>query len=175
MNKKLAVALIGGSGAVGRELILQLNKLPHFEHIRIFTRRILPEWNPLLNAPNSKLKIHQFKSLDGMKSWDHNLLHGIDSCFCCMGGRTGRGVTEFYKTDYTYYVEFAELAKLSGVPHYSLISSRSVSSNSRFLYMRVKGQANDAILKLGLPLQILLQTRGRSPHRPPPRTCLVPE
>ena len=86
-----------------------------------------------------------------MKSWDHNLLHGIDSCFCCMGGRTGRGVTEFYKTDYTYYVEFAELAKLSGVPHYSLISSRSVSSNSRFLYMRVKGQANDAILKLGLP------------------------
>ena len=151
MERKLNVAMVGGSGACGRELISQIIKNSRFSKVKVFTRRILPEWEPLLKDPNSKLEIHKVDSLDGMKGWDPKLMDKVDTCFCCLGGRTKTGDAEFYKTDYTYYVEFGEYAKAAGVPHYSIISSSSASPTSWFYYFKVKGMAEEAIKKIGFP------------------------
>lgn len=151
MEKKLSAAIIGASGATGRELVLALNDSSYFSKIIIFTRRILPEWEPLMKEAVTKLEVHKVDSLDGMKTWDKKLITGVDTCFCCMGGRTKNGDDLFYKTDYTYVVEFAELAKMAGVPHYSAISTIGASATSWFHYLKVKGQADETLQKLGLP------------------------
>ena len=138
MERKLKVAIIGGSGACGRELILHMNGSDYFGTIIIFTRRILPEWEPLISAPNSKLVIHQRETLDNMKDWDKELIKDVDTCFCCIGGRSGNGKEQFITSDYTYPLEFAQYTKDAGVPHYSIISTKSASSTSCFTYFKVK-------------------------------------
>eukprot|EP00826_Nyctotherus_ovalis_P032095 TRINITY_DN2591_c0_g1_i1.p1 TRINITY_DN2591_c0_g1~~TRINITY_DN2591_c0_g1_i1.p1 ORF type:complete len:226 (+),score=67.69 TRINITY_DN2591_c0_g1_i1:54-731(+) len=152
MEKKLAGAIVGASGACGRELVLELNKSPYYNKIIVFTRRILPEWEPLLKESPSKLVVHKVDTFDNLKTWDKELIKGVDTCFCCLGGRTKNGAAEFYKTDYTYYVDFGEYANAATVPHYSFISSKGASSKSWFSYMKVKGQAEEAIQKIGFPL-----------------------
>ena len=151
MERKLSVAIVGGSGACGRELIIELNKNPSIGKIIIFTRRILPEWETFLAEPNTKLNIQKVETLDNMRSWSLKLIEGVDTSFCCLGGRTKNGDAEFYKTDYTYYVEFAEYSKAAGVPHFSVISSKGADTSSWFYYFKVKGQADEAIMKLGFP------------------------
>eukprot|EP00826_Nyctotherus_ovalis_P017343 TRINITY_DN15106_c0_g2_i3.p2 TRINITY_DN15106_c0_g2~~TRINITY_DN15106_c0_g2_i3.p2 ORF type:complete len:154 (+),score=32.90 TRINITY_DN15106_c0_g2_i3:84-545(+) len=60
-------------------------------------------------------------------------------------------IRDSYKTDYTYFVDFGEYAKAADVPHYSVVSSAGASSTSCFTYLKVKGQADEAIQKLGFP------------------------
>jgi len=151
MEKKLSAAIIGASGACGRELVLELQKSTYFNKIIVFTRRILPEWEPLLKEPNPKLQIHKVDSLDNIKTWDKKLVEGVDTCFCCIGGRTKNGDAEFYKTDFTYFVDFGKYAHEAKVPHYSVISSKGASATSWFTYLKVKGQADEAIQKIGFP------------------------
>ncbi len=149
MDRQLSVAIIGGSGACGRELVPRLASNPRFKKIRIFTRRVLDEWKTMPNR--DKLEIVTIPSPDGMKDWDKTRLEGMDTCFCCVGGRTKDGITAFRKTDYDYYVEFGQLAKAAGVPHYSVVSTMGASSSSWFKYLRVKGLAEEAIKGLGMP------------------------
>ena len=74
-----------------------------------------------------------------------------DSLFCCLGSRVNKGETEFKKVDYNYVVGSAKLASLLSIFHYSVISTKAAHAKSLFLYLRVKGQADDDILKIDLP------------------------
>ncbi len=109
---------------------------------------MLEEWSKLEHP--EKFQFVHVDSLDGMKAWDPKQFEGFDTFFCCLGGRTKDGKAQFYKSDFTYFVEFGELAKIAHVPHYSLISSAGASPSSWFQYFKVKGLAEVAIQKLGL-------------------------
>lgn len=65
---------------------------------------------------------------------------GVDTVFCCLGSQTKHGKEAFIKTDKTYPLWIADIAKANGIKHYSLISSIGASSGSWFLYPRTKGE-----------------------------------
>ena len=59
------------------------------------------------------------------------------------------------KTDYEYPVGFAKLAKKVGAETYVLTSSAGTDPNAYSLYMKVKGEAERDIEKVGLPHLII--------------------
>ena len=60
-NKKLKAIVIGGTGAVGRELVDELLKSLEYDLITIFVRRIIDRWEKLTPEQTKKLKIVKIK------------------------------------------------------------------------------------------------------------------
>ena len=77
-------------------------------------------------------------------------LSGYDAFLCALGSRVKNGEETFRKVDYQYPINFARLAKQSGVPYYGLCSSIGAKANSWFLYMKVKGEVERDIATIGL-------------------------
>lgn len=159
--KNLHAMIIGGSGAVGREIIDLLIKSPNYSSITIFTRRKLARWESYSNTESQKLDIIEIASLDEvlLKSENENFSElktkyfqnkSYDTVFCCLGSRVRMGDEEFKKVDFTFVVNAAKLAAFLKVPHFSVVSSKAANASSWFLYLRVKGQADEEVLKQDL-------------------------
>lgn len=148
-NNPLRTALvIGSTGMVGRELIKQLCESSEFEQVISFVRRSS-------GFSHSKLQEHVV-NFDQPESWKE-LLKG-DVLFSCMGttlAAAGSKASQ-YKVDYTYQYETARMAAENNVPVYVLVSSTGANANSALFYPKIKGQLDEAALKLGFKsVQIL--------------------
>ena len=148
-NNPLHTALvIGSTGMVGRELIKQLCESSEFEQVISFVRRSSGFSHP-------KLQEHVV-DFDQPESWKE-LLKG-DVLFSCMGttlAAAGSKASQ-YKVDYTYQYETARMAAENNVPVYVLVSSTGANANSALFYPKIKGQLDEAALKLGFKsVQIL--------------------
>lgn len=148
-NNPLHTALvIGSTGMVGRELIKQLCESSEFEQVISFVRRSS-------GFSHSKLQEHVV-NFDQPESWKE-LLKG-DVLFSCMGttlAAAGSKASQ-YKVDYTYQYETARMAAENNVPVYVLVSSTGANANSALFYPKIKGQLDEAALKLGFKsVQIL--------------------
>lgn len=148
-NNPLHTALvIGSTGMVGRELIKQLCESSEFEQVISFVRRSSGFSHP-------KLQEHVV-NFDQPESWKE-LLKG-DVLFSCMGttlAAAGSKASQ-YKVDYTYQYETARMAAENNVPVYVLVSSTGANANSALFYPKIKGQLDEAALKLGFKsVQIL--------------------
>mgnify|MGYP001807138510 CR=1 FL=1 len=66
-----------------------------------------------------------------------------------MGTRVKVGEEEFKKVDLIYPTEFAKLGKRCGGKYYGLLSSMGAKQNSMLLYMRTKGQCEEAVKATG--------------------------
>ena len=78
-------------------------------------------------------------------------LQGYHGFLCTLGSRTKYGKQEFVKVDYTYPLEFAKVAVDLQIPYFGLLSSVGASASSWFLYMKTKGEIENAITALKLP------------------------
>lgn len=151
-NKKLKAIVIGGTGAVGRELVDELLKSLEYDLITIFVRRIIDRWEKLTPEQTKKLKIVKVENLDFLGETKEELakrFEGVqyDVLFNCLGSRVGRGDEEFKKVDYTYVVQSCEVCEKMGINHYSNCSAAQTNKNSWFTYMKVKGEAEEEIQK----------------------------
>ena len=90
------------------------------------------------------------ETFDDLQSLKEELA-GYHAFICTLGTRTKVGEAEFTKVDLTYPLEFAKLGRELGVPHYLLLTSMGANFKSLFLYMRVKGQVEEAIKQLRFP------------------------
>jgi len=154
--RKLNALIIGGSGAVGREIIDILVKSSFYNLITIPTRRVIPKWESYSEEEKRKLDIFQVNSLDDIltpekfeeiKDRYFSKNKDYDTVFCCLGSRVKEGEAQFRKVDFEYVVNAAKLANYLKIPHYSIVSSKGASPSSWFLYLKVKGQADVEILK----------------------------
>jgi len=59
---------------------------------------------------------------------------------------------EQWKIDYDYQYQFAKAARENQVKNYVLVSSQGASAKSRVFYTKMKGQLEDAVIKLQFPL-----------------------
>lgn len=78
--------------------------------------------------------------------------HGeIDVVFCAHGTTKAQAGTDenFIHIDKDMVVEMARQAKAAGVKHFSLVSAGMASADSKFLYMRTKGETIEEIKALG--------------------------
>jgi uncharacterized protein YbjT (DUF2867 family) len=146
--KKTAL-IIGASGLVGHELLVQLLDHPEFEKVRIFVRRTTGIVHPKLEE--------QIIDFDRTESWK-TLVKG-DVLFSILGttSKTAKTKENQYRVDFTYQYEFAKAASENGVPAYLLVSSMGANPKSLVFYSRMKGELEDAVAKL--PFQKLFIIR----------------
>jgi oxidoreductase len=153
----LKALVIGATGATGRELTDILLVSQHFKEVYVLARRKIDRWENLKDAEKNKLKIIMCEDLSILSKEKDEieksiiLPNHINSLFCCLGSRTGKGKDEFTKVDYEYVVNSASLCEKFNIPHFSLISTKGANSNSFLMYFKVKGQADDDCKTKNIP------------------------
>ncbi|MDP3433936.1 MAG: NAD(P)H-binding protein [Bacteroidota bacterium] len=132
--------VIGASGLVGQQLVVQLLAHPEFEKVRSFVRR--PS-----GISHSKLEEIQI-DFDLPESWKHQVQG--DVLFSTLGTtiKTAKTKENQYRVDFTYQYEFAKAAAENGVGAFVLVSSMGADSKSSVFYSRIKGELEEVVSKL---------------------------
>ncbi len=76
-----------------------------------------------------------------------------DDVFCCLGTTMKKAGSKaaFRKVDEEYVVSLARQARQAGAERFQLVSSVDAGTESSNFYLRVKGEAEDAVAALGYP------------------------
>ncbi len=135
-----AALVIGASGMVGEQLVNQLLSHPDFDRVRTFVRR---------RSGNNDPKLEELVvDFDQPETWKDQIKG--DVAFSTMGTTIKKAGTKEnqYRIDFTYQFEFARHAAENGVPTFVLVSSLGANSKSAVFYSRMKGELDDAVVKL---------------------------
>lgn len=145
----MKVVIIGATGATGKELLkLLLND-------KCITEVVALIRNPTtINHQKLKSIVVNF---DHLEEWKY--LIQADVAISCLGTtlKIAGSKKEQYKVDYTYQYHFAQIAKENRIPTFVLISSTSASKNSFFFYSKMKGELDEAILKMNFNNTIIFK------------------
>ena len=132
--------IFGSSGLIGSHFLDLIIKDNNYNKIKLFIRS-----EP--SKVNSKIEIIKtdFDNLENQK----NIITG-DDCFFCIG--TTRKNTpdknEYIKVEYNIPVEVAKIAKSNSINNFIYISSLGANPNAASLYLKNKGQTEEALIKL---------------------------
>jgi uncharacterized protein YbjT (DUF2867 family) len=132
--------IIGATGLIGKELVRQALADNSFERVKIFVRRKIENPNP---------KLEQY-----IIDFDHvNKIEDKvtgDVVFCAIGTtiKTAGSQKEFAKVDYTYVLNFADVAKRNLVPRFVVVSSMGVKESSGNFYLTVKRDMENALKRV---------------------------
>jgi len=143
MSERIAT-LIGATGLIGGELLSLLLDDDYFEKIRILIRRPFT-----MNHPKLERKLVDFSDADSLLVD----LDESDSVFCAIGTtmKKVKGNKEAYrKIDYDIPVNIARYCKIMNCKNYVLVSSIGADSKSRNFYLKLKGEVEDIVKKVGL-------------------------
>lgn len=133
--------VIGATGAVGKELVRALLDDAHYTEVSVFVRR-----DPGVTHPKLTAHVINFEQPDTWRA----LVTG-DVLFSALGTSLKQaGSKEAQRRiDYDFQYMFAEAAHANGVPHLVLLSSLGADSRSSIFYLRLKGELDDAVQRLG--------------------------
>ncbi len=139
------VALAGGSGVVGA---LTLRHLLAREQVRLVvavSRRLLPGTDEKLVT-----RIVGRWSEEAIAS---ELPEGVAVAVSCLGTTMKQAGSKgaFRAVDHDAVVAFAAAARARGARRFLLVSSMGASARSRSFYLRTKGEAEEALARLGYP------------------------
>ena len=124
------IAIIGASGATGREIVKYLaepleNGSRRCEEMTLLIRKKLPEWEQAeANDPwfkdNVKYVIRDnFDDMTDLASQ----FQGYNLFICTLGTIAKHGKDNFIRVDYQYPLNFANLAKTCNIPYFGLMTS----------------------------------------------------
>jgi len=145
----LTANVIGATGLVGSQLVKQLLINESFEKVRIFVRRPSAFQHPKLDE-----KVVDFAN---QATWGKDLIGDI--LFSALGTtvkQVGSKEKE-YEVDYTFNLNFATTARQNGLPVYVLVSSVGANPRSSVFYSRMKGQLDEAVMKLGFTRTVIIR------------------
>lgn len=150
MSTTPKIALVaGGSGLVGGYLIQALLEAPEYGRVFALTRRPLGREHPKL-ANRIVLWPRMAEQLKGMTA---------NEAFCCIGTtRAAAGSDEaFRETDLDAVLLFAQASRAVGVTRFVVVSSVGAKSDSKKLYLRTKGEMEEALAMVGFNSLDILQ------------------
>jgi nucleoside-diphosphate-sugar epimerase len=133
--------LAGSTGLIGRFCLNILLKNNVYDKIIIPVRK---------KTENENEKLYQLIiNYDKISDFKNEMK--ADDIFCCLGTTMKKAGSkeEFYKVDFNYVYNLAKLCKDNGAKTFSLISSIGADKNSGNFYLKVKGETEDAVIKLG--------------------------
>jgi uncharacterized protein YbjT (DUF2867 family) len=148
MEAKVAM-LAGASGFVGGYVLDVLLDAGDFGRVYAITRRPLGRTHPRIAN-----RIVQFDRLEEQ-------LKGLQChvALCCLGTtiRQAGSQEAFRRVDIDYVLAFARAAKAAGASRFVMVSSVGADSRSRNFYLRVKGEAEEALEGMGFASLDILQ------------------
>lgn len=141
--------IIGATGAVGKDLLLQLLDDDRYDSVVAFVRR-----DP--GIVNDKLTVRVI-DFEHPEQWKDEVCG--DVLYSCLGTtlKQAGGKRSQWRVDYDYQLAFAEAAAQNGVEHYALVSSMGANSHSMNFYMKMKGALEDAVRQLSFRHIVIVQ------------------
>lgn len=126
---------------VGSCLLQALLEAPDYSRIYALTRRPLGREHPKL-ANRTVVFARMADQLKGLSAQE---------AFCCIGTtRAAAGSDEaFREADLDAVLYFAQAARAAGVGRFSVVSSVGANSSSKKLYLRTKGELEEALTLVG--------------------------
>jgi len=127
----------GASGLVGTRLLRYLLADSGCGRVVALGRRPLPVLHPKLEA-----RLVDFAALPALAA---------DAAFCCLGTtmRAAGSREAFRRVDHDHVVAFAAAARAGNASRFLLVSSVGADAGARNFYLRVKGEAEQAVAALG--------------------------
>ena len=134
--------MLGATGAVGNQTALALAAHPSVSQLTLLGRR------PTANVTGAVVAQRTVDIFDAT-SYD-GVLTGHDAAICTLGvGQPSQmSKDEFIKIDRDAVITFATACKHTGVRHFTLLSSVGVDATSSSLYLRTKGELEQALIAL---------------------------
>ena len=133
--------MAGGTGIVGREVVGILSTSTAYKASLLLTRRDVP-------PPGPRVEVYpvDFEDLCAGGS-----LPKVDHVFICLGTtrRLAGSQDAFRRVDLDYVVAVTRAAREAGASRLAMVSSVGASTASRSFYLRVKGEAEEAVTGLG--------------------------
>lgn len=148
--------IVGASGLIGSNLLQILLVGDYYDEVLIFVRKELPVKHAKLTQVVTDLAL-----LDNYA--DYITGHAIFSCLGTTIGQTPDKAL-YRKIDHDYPVKLAQLGKQNGVKQYLIVSAIGANAASAAFYLKLKGETEDDLKKLGLPALHIYQPsmlRGR--------------
>ncbi len=136
------IALVGATGLVGRRVIELASASDDVRIVGIARREV-----PL--PPGARMEMFVAEPA----KWGEVLDAVRPRALICALGTTwkkaGRDEAAFRAVDHDLVLATAETAKLAGVPNMVVISAAGADARSKSLYMRVKGETEEALSRVG--------------------------
>ena len=135
------VLILGATGWVGQQLLDQALEHDQVSSVIAPTRKALSA-HPKLNNP-----IVNYEQLPEQASW-----WACDVVLCALGSTLKQAGSRaaFYRVDHDYVLMAAKLAKANGCHCLVLNSSLGAKPDAGSFYLRVKGETEGDLIKLGL-------------------------
>ncbi|MEN9308656.1 MAG: hypothetical protein RL173_2588 [Fibrobacterota bacterium] len=136
-----SISIVGATGLVGKQILLEAGRLQGRNRIRVWTRR--PADLPI---GSTGIVSHQAPSADS-DFWQADVL------FIALGTTIAKAGTRsaFRAIDFELVLECAKRARESQTRTLALVSASGADPASRIFYSRVKGEAEAALEALGFP------------------------
>jgi len=141
--------VIGATGLVGRQLVNLLLDDARYEKVKVFSRRTTG-----ISSPKLEERLVDFCSVG---SWKEFVVG--DVLFSALGTTLSQAGSKGaqYKVDFTFQYDFARIAAHNGVPALVLVSSMGADTLSKFFYMRMKGELEEAVRALNFQGCVILR------------------
>jgi len=132
--------VFGSSGFVGSHLLGGLLNCSDYGQVTAVARKSLN-----ITHPRLKTVIGDYNSLAGLKSEI-----GADEVFIALGTTKANSPKrdEYYQVDHEYPVLAAQIAKERGAKSVFLVTAVGANPNSRFFYVRTKGETERDVIAL---------------------------
>ncbi|WP_018983779.1 NAD-dependent epimerase/dehydratase family protein [Salinimonas chungwhensis] len=145
MSGNKTALVLGATGLVGRALVQQLLKDSRYEQVICLVRRPLSD--RFFDDPDKKLTpiVIDFAALQ-----DYQGYFSVDHVYCCLGTtlKAAGSRAAFRKVDFEYVHIAAQLARAQRCQSFVWISSVGADAKSKHFYLRVKGELENAIMRM---------------------------
>ena len=142
MNK--TVTLFGSTGLIGGEVLKLLINDNYFEKINVVSRI-------KINVDSKKIKNY---IIDFSKIEDYKKVINKDHVVIASIGTTQSKVNfnkiEYRKVDYDILLNIAKACKSNKASSFSFVSSAGANEKSKNFYLKLKGEIENSIMKIGL-------------------------
>lgn len=145
----MTICISGASGLVGNEILVQLLNNPLTEKVLVLAR------SPLgFGHPKMQVVLVPFDQLDQLE-----VAEKIDIGFCALGTtlRKAGSKERQQEIDRDYVVSFGKFCQKAGVEKIGVVSSIGANEKSSNFYLRTKGEMEQGVVQLGIPLTVFIR------------------
>src|SRR5688572_19436570 len=151
----------GATGLVGGHVVERLAESADVDRVVVLVRKKTGKWPAKVEE-----KVVDYDALDP------SAFEGVTEAYACLGTTIKKAGSQdaFRRVDHDYTLAVAHAAKAAGVEQFAVVSSVGASARSSNFYLRVKGETDEAVEKVGFGTLVIARPSilvgNREEHRP---------